>query len=379
MEGSGEMAIMPKLKRRICWITPAYFLDVDAYIVPQLSNSYEIDWILINIRDSRLNSEGFTFDGLIPRQFYLRYRQRDPRVILQYLGLLREIRKSEYDLIYISFHGLPYFFPFFCSFIDPKKVIYGAHNVSTPKGASNQRLMRIYQAYIFKRISNFHVFSRYQLATIQKLLPRKHHYYAPLALKDYGSSEVSPPDDVIRFLFFGYIRDYKRLDILIHAFQDLCDSGIRNIELHIAGNCNDWAHYQSMITADDRIRTRIEIIPNKDVPDLISSCHYMVLPYQDGAQSGVLALAYQYNKPVIASDIPAFKEFIEDGLTGFFFKSESWASLADAMRHVAADHSANYGRLQTNVKAFVKKEYSIHQILARYEAFIEECIARNDQ
>lgn len=370
------MTEMPKLKKKLCWITPDYFLCVDAFIVPKLSKDYDIEWILVNTKNTERKSDGLLCNQFKPKAYNLKYRQKDPRIILQYVRLIKEIHMSDTDLIYISFHGLPYFFPLFFLSINTDRVIFGAHNVSTPKGASNEWLMRIYHNYAYKRIKNFHVFSRSQLSVIKKLQPKKNHYYAPLALEDYGSSDVIPPNDVIRFLFFGYITEYKRLDLLINSFQQLYNSGIQNIELYIAGKCDKWEYYQSMITVNDRIKTRVEIIPNKDIPNLIASCHYMVLPYQDGTQSGVLTLAYRYNKPVIVSDIDCFKEFTVDGSTGFLFKSQSQDSLSSVMREVILNHNANYAKLKQNIAAFVKKEYSINHILSKYKAFLDDCISR---
>lgn len=371
---------MPELlhnKKKIYWITPDYFLCADAFVVPDLSKTYDIEWILINTKNTKRKSEGLVFETFKPKEFNLEYRQKDPRIIFQYLRLINKIRRSNADLIYISFHGLPYFFPLFFLLIDANKVIYGAHNVSTPKGASNERFMRLYHAYAYKRIKNYHVFSNYQLDVIRELLPQKKHYYAPLALEDYGKSSVKPPKNKIRFLFFGYIREYKRLDLLIESFQELYKKGIQNIELYIAGNCDNWEYYQSRITLKEGIKTRIEIIPNEDIADLVSSCHYMVLPYQDGAQSAVLTLAYQYNKPVIASYIDSFKQFVIDGTTGYFFKSESTESLMSVMEKVTLTHHLKYQELQDNISVFVKKEFSMDEILKKYKFFLDDCLNIN--
>ena len=368
-----------KVKKKIYWVTPDYFLCADAFIVPELSRTYNIEWILINTLNTKRKSDGLVFDALKPKEFNLAYRQKDPRIMFQYLKLISNIRTSGSDLVYISFHGLPYFFPLFFLLVNPKKVIYGAHNVSTPKGASNERLMRLYHSYAYKKIKYFQVFSEYQLEVIRKLLPGKKHYYAPLALEDYGVSTATPPADKIRFLFFGYIREYKRLDLLIASFQDLYNAGIQNIELYIAGNCENWEHYASKIEIKEGINTRIEIIPNSDIPDLVSSCHYMVLPYQDGAQSAVLTLAYQYNKPVIASYIDSFKQFVIDGSTGYFFKSRSQESLTSVMKNVVLNHDLRYNELKENVSDFVKKEFYIDEILSKYRAFLDNCLELNSK
>lgn len=364
--------------KRICWITPDYFIDVDAFIVPQLSHDYEIDWILISTRDSERNIKNLQHYFLSPKRITLHYRQRDPRVIMQYLSIMREINRKSYDLIYTSFHGFPYFFPIFLACCDLSKVIYATHNFTTPRGASNEIFMRIYQDYALRFMNRIHVFSKSQLAEVASILPRKQAYYAPLALKDYGPAMSVPPAEPIRFLSFGYIRPYKRLDLLIKAFESVYLSGITNIELHIAGKCDNWDYYESMISLKGRIKTRIEIIPNEEVPDLISSCHYVVLPYQDIAQSGVLMLAYQYHKPIIASNIEPFKEFVSEGETGYFFKTESYEDLALVIRKAVLSHPEKYEKLQVNVANRALNGYSIPIVLHFYRTFLDECLMAND-
>ncbi len=365
---------MNKGRKKICWITPDYFLCVDPFIVPHLTDQFDIDWIVINSLNTKIKIEEIESNTIKPKEYNLKYRGKDPRIIFQYIDFLLQIRKLKYDLIYISFHGFPFFFPLFLKLIDRNKVIFAVHNVRTPKGASNDRWMDRYQKYAFNRIRNFHVFSKYQLRIIKEIIPLKNHYYAPLALEDYGVSNVTPQNNVIRFLFFGYIKDYKGLDLLIRSFNEVYDSGIHHIELYIAGNCKNWEHYDSMIDNHPGIISRIEVVPIHEIPDLISSCHYMVLPYKDGAQSGVLTLAYQYNKPIIVSDIESFKQFVINGSTGFVFRSESTKSLSSALMEAISTHDGKYAALKENVRLFVEKELSIETILGLYRAFLNKCL-----
>jgi glycosyltransferase involved in cell wall biosynthesis len=362
-------------KPKLCWITPDYFLNVDTHIVPELAHYYQIDWIVIVTPGSRRTADGLPSGRVTPRDVRLRYRQRDPRIMFQYAELLWQIRKERYDLIYASFHGLPFFFPVLSISLDLDKVIYGVHNVHTPEGATHERWMRLYQHFAFRMMKRFHMFSRYQLELASTLLPGKCHYYAPLSPENYGPSTVKPPRDKIRFLFFGYVRHYKRLDVLIEAFQSLYRAGVRNIELVIAGRCDDWDLYEALIDRRTGIQTRIGHVQNKDIPDLISSCHYVVFPYQDLAQSGVLLLAYFYGKPVITSDLSAFCDSVVDGSTGFRFKSLSSDSLAEVMRDIVTRHDAIYDALTRNVHEHLAKEYSPNEILAKYRNFLDHALA----
>ena len=361
-------------KKKICWITPDYFLIVDAPKVPYLSAEFDIEWILINTLGTNRKTDTLIRTGFKPEEFNLKYRQKDPRIILQYYRLISMIRKLKPDLIYISFHGFPFFFPLFLMFFKSSRIIWGVHNVRTPRGASNSGLMDIYQDFIFRRIKNIHVFSEYQMDVVRKLYPSKKHFLIPLTLEDYGSSNITPPEDKIRFLFFGYIKGYKGLDLLIRSFIELRKEGIGNIELLIAGQCGNWDHYASMINGEPAIKSRIESIPNQQIPDTVSSCHYIVLPYRDSAQSGVLNLAYQYRKPVIYSDIEALKQAAKDGVTGFCFENGSVASLKHVMKQVILTHAAGYPLMVSKVSEYVEKEFAMDKIIEKYRKLLNECL-----
>jgi len=134
-----------------------------------------------------------------------------------------------------------------------------------------------------------------------------------------------------------------------------------------------------MITDGDGIETMIRIIPNRDIPNLLSSCHYVVLPYQDGAQSAVLNLAYQYHKPVIASDIEAFKDLVVEGSTGFLFKKNSTDSLTDVLNTVIRKHRQLYQTLQGNIKEYAIKEQSTDYIVAKYRLLLDDCLTHQQR
>lgn len=364
-------------RRRLCWITPDYFLPVDAPVVPQLLAHYDVDWIVITARGARSPRlpEGLLDESpCVPRVVELKYRQRDPRAVWQYIRCANDIRAGRYDLVYTSFHGLPYFLPILAGRIDADRIIYAVHNASTPKGASNERSMRLYHWYVYRILRRFHVFSEYQLKAIAALAPTAKHYCAPFPLVDYGRPSVIAPVSPIRFLFFGHIRRYKRLDILIKAFQRVRKTATAPIELYIAGYCEDWSAYQNLIGDDPAITARVELIPAADIPDVFESSHYAVLPYQDIAQSAVLKLAFQYGKPVIVSDIEGFKESVVEGATGRFFRSESVDHLESVLRDVIAGHRSHYAGMQEHVKQLTAREYSIDATVASYRAFIEDAL-----
>ena len=189
--------------------------------------------------------------------------------------------------------------------------------------------MTLYNWWAFGTLRHFQVFSPNQLAAIASLAPKAKHYCAPFPLIDYGPPSISTPEEPIRFLFFGHIRRYKRLDILIQAFHQLRELIDTPVELQIAGACDDWPTYQRLLGDAPGVLTRIEVVPAADIPNLFGASHYVVLPYQDIAQSAVLKLAFQYGKPVIVSDIDGFRQSVVQGKTGAFFESGSADELSE--------------------------------------------------
>ena len=117
-------------------------------------------------------------------------------------------------------------------------------------------------------------------------------------------------------LFFGLIRDYKGLDLLIAAMSLLDES----YQLIIAGESyGDFGKYRQAIDcspACSRIKVLNRYIDDDEVPRLFSAADLLVTPYRSATQSGVIPIAYHFNLPVLATDVGGLKENIERAGTG---------------------------------------------------------------
>jgi glycosyltransferase involved in cell wall biosynthesis len=133
-------------------------------------------------------------------------------------------------------------------------------------------------------------------------------------------------------LFFGLIRDYKGLDNLIKAFGMLDES----YQLIIAGESyGDFQKYRDEIDKipyKQNIKTAIEYIDDNRVTNFFSAADVVVLPYRSATQSGITAIAYHFNVPVIATNVGGLEESIQHEKTGFIVKENSPASIAESIR-----------------------------------------------
>ena len=121
-------------------------------------------------------------------------------------------------------------------------------------------------------------------------------------------------------LFFGLIREYKGLDILLNSIP-LIKEKINDIKIVIAGECYEnerkYTELIKKLDIDDDLIWRNEFIADHDVSKYFSAADLVVLPYKTATQSGVTQLAYNFNRPVIISNVGGLSEIVKDGVTGY--------------------------------------------------------------
>ena len=118
-------------------------------------------------------------------------------------------------------------------------------------------------------------------------------------------------------LFFGLIREYKGLDILLEAFRMLPEN---EWQLIIAGEpYGSFDKYQKIIDSipgKERIRMSLKYIKDSEVTEYFSAADVAVLPYRSATQSGISSVAYHFEVPMIVTDVGGLKETIGDRGTG---------------------------------------------------------------
>lgn len=133
-------------------------------------------------------------------------------------------------------------------------------------------------------------------------------------------------------LFFGLIRDYKGLDLLIEAFARLGEGH----QLLIAGEpYGDFGKYQRMIDQHPlrhRIVAHARYIADAEVPAFFSVADCLVLPYKGATQSGVTAIAFHFGVPVIATDVGGLAEIVTHERTGLIVPRPDAEAIAQGLK-----------------------------------------------
>jgi glycosyltransferase involved in cell wall biosynthesis len=114
-------------------------------------------------------------------------------------------------------------------------------------------------------------------------------------------------------LFFGFIRRYKGLHLLLDALHDERMRN-RNLKVIIAGefyeDAKPYLNQIAQLNLQDRVELRNEFIPNSEVATYFSAADAVIQPYTDATQSGVTQIAYYYNKPMIVTNVGGLAELV---------------------------------------------------------------------
>lgn len=224
------------------------------------------------------------------------------------------------------------------------KLLFETHNVVTHE-------TRTWDRWITRLILSFGdkviVHSNDELAHLEGLLPQitasvvPHPSYASLtngAAEPCSQQQARQQLGLVAgkpvALFFGFVRSYKGLDILVEAVAQIRDE----LELHLLVAGEFWIPEETITAAVERfglteqVTIINEYIPNESIGRYFAAADVVVLPYRTVSGSGVAQLAFGHGKPVIASRIGALAEAVLDGETGLLVPANNPAALAGALR-----------------------------------------------
>ena len=152
--------------------------------------------------------------------------------------------------------------------------------------------------------------------------------------KEQAKQEAGIAPDKKMLLFFGFIRDYKGLRHIIDAMPEIVkfDAGI---ELWVVGEFrSDKESYLEQIKkngAESSIKIVDGYIPDSGIEKYFAAADIVVLPYESATQSGIVQIAYGFEKPVIATDVGGLPEVVLNEKTGYIVPPKDPHALAEAV------------------------------------------------
>ncbi len=295
-----------------------------------------------------------------------------------WLKTVENIRREGPDLVIIHY-WMPFFIPSL-GFIAHKlravksiKTILLAHNLIPHETQPGTRFLT---RYLIKNIDGIVSLSSKVQADAKKFRPNLPSIVLPhpiydifgekperhLALKKLGLNGKAR-----YILFFGLVRKYKGLDLLLQALKSVKN---RSVNLIIAGEFYGKKDEYLKIIASEKIGKRIILkdffIPAAEVKYYFSAAELLVLPYKSATQSGVAQIAFHFEIPAIVTRVGGLPETIEEGKTGYIAEPNP-ESIAAAINRYFDDPAKE--ALLANIKR-KKEEYSWKNFVLQFEAFV---------
>ena len=166
-------------------------------------------------------------------------------------------------------------------------------------------------------------------------------HLAPLVVAGRQPADPCPAawQDVVhrRLLFFGLVRPYKGLDVLLRALA----GGPPDVRLRVAGEFWGGPAATDALVADLRLGERVELRPGyvdaAAVPGLFCDVDALVLPYRSASGSLNACLAFEHGVPVVATRVGTMPDDVRDGVDGILCEPDDVASLTGALHRFYAD------------------------------------------
>lgn len=187
----------------------------------------------------------------------------------------------------------------------------------------------------------------------------------PVFVIPHGNFDIFKVNNTCReeerwILFFGRIYEYKGLKYLIKA-EPLIRKQIKNFKIVIAGKGESFEKYERLIQNRKNFMIINEYVSESKMIELFQKSSLVVLPYIEASQSGVIPIAYQFKKPVVATDVGALSDVVIDGKTGLLVRPRKVKELADSIVYLLQRPKLRKKMGQAGFK-FAKKELSWDRI-----------------
>jgi len=235
---------------------------------------------------------------------------------------------------------IPYWMPFFAPALRKisvllkykidVKIIAICHNlIPHEKHNFSQYFTKIF----LNKIGRFIVMSESVRLDLVKMVPNAKFKLTPLPIYNIFGNIIGKNEarkllgikakNVI--LYFGLIREYKGLDILLNCIPQIKQE-LTDFIVIVAGECyGKTEKYYEIINKLDiqkSVDLRLKFIPDNEVAEYFSAADVVALPYRAATQSGITQIAYNFNRPVIVSDVGGLAEIVPNGKVGYVVKPQ---------------------------------------------------------
>ena len=345
---------------KVAYLSYTFFADVDFSIIQAMKKKSDLHYFIIVSPDSLKTTavniqKQHTVSGIfkasiypeienfsdfidIEKTYIVNISKSDAiyNIFFIFLKLLFMLLRMNIDVLHTTMYYSIVKFPLF--FLR-KKTIITVHD-PIPHSDEHQSIKDfIYRKITFHFIRNFIILNKIQKNEFISIYKLKHKniYVSRLGIYDYLHKYIETTsinnNDKKYILFFGRITKYKGLNFLFPAMKIVSETH-KDIKLIVAGYCKDYYFDISEYENCPYIEIRNEFIPDKELTVLIQNSLFVVCPYIDATQSGVVMSSFAFNIPILATNTGGLPDYVEHMKSGYIVKPKDVNELANGIKYL---------------------------------------------
>lgn len=349
---------------KVVFVTTDSFIDHSYTIALELRKRIDL---LVFILAKKKTVEIQQWCSDLNAEFVVRKRYRNPLNFYYQFKFILKLSKLEADKIWFNAMNL---YQAVLAKLLLKNIIVTFHDVDPhPESRdyfsifTHKLTLRLYkdnictvsktQAGIFQRIFGF------EPDIMQLPLIDYYQKVSPIEKKDNGSHPLK-----IKFFFFGSINPYKGIETLSEAAGILSKRNA-DFKLSIFGKINyNHEGIREKLLENKNIELNDRFIDYKEVSKIFHEHDVIILPYKQVTQCGPLLIAYYAGIPCICNDLPGFREYVDDGKSGFLFNKTA-EGLAEIMENMISN-SGILDEQKKYIKKAVQEKFSVQNLSNNY-------------
>lgn len=358
---------------KVVFVTSESFIDHSYTMAKELRKKIELDVIIIA---KELTPEIEFFCKELNAEFYQRKRFINPFSLILENKLMMFIRSKKADLVWFNTFSLAQAL-MVKTFI--KNFIVNIHDIELHPGetdlhgkASHKATFSFYKKIIvvMSKAQRNLFENRFGFKPLLLQLPVIDYYEAAAQNKN---NIATKENDIVKFFFFGSVLKYKGFERLLEAAEILEKKKLK-FRLNIYGRIKyNTGELEAGIKKIKSITLKNEFIGYKDIFNIYAENDIIVIPYIQVTQCGPLLIGYNQNVPAICSDLPGFREYVDDGKSGLLFDNTA-RGLAKKMEEII-NTPVKINDMSNYIKTEIKNKFSMASLAGNYVSVFEKSAA----
>jgi len=344
-----------------------WYLHYTANLANELVKTNNV-FVFVNKNSQEVNNSKDVFD-IFNNSIKIianNYPQNKIKKISWIIKILISIKKNKFDVLHmhesrsiLPLWPIKLFFP-------SLPIIWTLHDVRPHLGEEkyykNELVLKLNRIMVHEIIVHGEFIKNQLLSECAYIDRWKIHVLHHGALNSYKekTKECSINIKADYILFFGRMYKYKGLKVVIEA-QPIVNNSFPDLKFVIAGRGDDLEEQKYKIKGNDSFIIFDYYLSDNEVNYLFDHTQFIIVPYLEASQSGVIALAFSYGKTVVASNVGSIPEIVDNNHNGLIIPQNNHIELANAIIKLYSN-KVLLKRLSTGANNFSQSILSWHSI-----------------